>query len=143
MATRKKTTRKKTTRKRKSTGRPVGRPRVKIDVEKAEKMASIGCTDEEIGLLLGCSTDTIGRRKKDDPEFAEKLEKGRAHLRMSLRRKQYSLAMKGNPALLIWLGKNMLGQSERRRYEHSGPGGDPIELGGVRELLAAKLAGKK
>jgi hypothetical protein len=31
---------------------------------------------------------------------------------MRLRRKQIEVAMQGNPALLIFLGKSMLGQSE-------------------------------
>ena len=31
----------------------------------------------------------------------------------SLRRAQFELAMKGNPTMLIWLGKQYLGQNER------------------------------
>ena len=32
-----------------------GRPRIKIDYEAVEKLASIGCTQEEIADFLGCS----------------------------------------------------------------------------------------
>ena len=32
---------------------------------------------------------------------------------MSLRRKQYEVALSGNPSMLIWLGKNVLGQSDQ------------------------------
>ena len=32
---------------------------------------------------------------------------------MSLRRKQYTSAMDGNTTLLIWLGKNWLGQKDQ------------------------------
>lgn len=83
-----------------------GRPRAKLDEDALEDLAKIGCTDEEIGLILHCSADTLTRN------FADRLKKGRAEMRMSLRRTQIKLAQEGNAALAIWLGKQYLGQKE-------------------------------
>ena len=40
-----------------------GRPRIKIDYEAVEKLASIGCTQEEIADFLGCSVRTLLRNQ--------------------------------------------------------------------------------
>jgi hypothetical protein len=88
----------------------MARPRKKIDPEIVEKLAAILCTMEEIGQIVGCSVDTLERR------FADIIEKGRAHGNMSLRRKQYDLAMGGNVTMCIWLGKQRLGQREKIDY---------------------------
>jgi hypothetical protein len=44
--------------------------------------------------------------------FKQNLTKGRLQLNQSLRQAQIRLAMSGNATMLIWLGKNILGQSE-------------------------------
>ena len=36
-------------------------------------------------------------------------------MRGSLRAKQFELAMRGNPTMLVWLGKQELGQSDRQQ----------------------------
>lgn len=103
----------------------MGRPLKKVDGDMVQRLAGIGCINEEIATLVGCSTDTLVRR------FADRLETGRARLKRSLRRKQVELARKGNVAILIWLGKNMLGQKDRQEIEHSGFASlyqDPLEL---------------
>jgi hypothetical protein len=38
--------------------------------------------------------------------------KGREDVKMSLRRAQLQLALNGNPTMLIWLGKQLLGQQD-------------------------------
>lgn len=101
---------------RKKTGRPL----TKIDEELLAGLARIGCTDEEMALLLGCSSDTLTRR------FAERIKKGRAEMKMSLRRQQIKLMESGNATMAIWLGKQNLGQHDR--VEHGGEGGGPIML---------------
>lgn len=82
-----------------------GRPPLEIDASEVRKLASIGCKNEEIADWFGCSVDTITRR------FAEELRKGRANVRISLRRIQLRLAEK-NATMAIWLGKQMLGQRD-------------------------------
>ena len=110
----------------------MGRPPIEIDVKQVTQLAQIGCTDEEIGSVLGCSTDTIGRRKKADPTFADAIEKGRAIRRSSLRRKQTEVAEAGNVTMLIWLGKQELDQTDRHDLRHGGKPGEPVQVQVIR-----------
>lgn len=45
--------------------------------------------------------------------FRENVIKGRAHTKMSLRQWQLASAKSGNVTMLIWLGKNILGQADQ------------------------------
>jgi transposase-like protein len=92
-----------------------GRPRFDFSdkIRLVRNLASIQCTDEEIAAGIGCSQDTLARGRKRDQELDAAIIEGRANGRMSLRRAQYQKAMDGNPAMLIWLGKQVLGQRER------------------------------
>ena len=96
-----------------------GRPRFDFSdkLPLVRKLASIQCTDEEIAAGLGCSQDTLARGRKREPDLYAAILEGRANGRMSLRRAQYRKAMDGNPAMLIWLGKQVLGQRERADLE--------------------------
>lgn len=85
----------------------MGRPRIQIDRKLLEDLASIGCTTPEMARILGVSEDTLERR------FAGIIEKGRANLDMSLRRKQVEVAQTGNVTMLIWLGKQRLDQKDK------------------------------
>jgi hypothetical protein len=94
----------------------MARPRLEIDEDTVEKLASIMCTMEEMSHILGCSVDTLERR------FADIINKGRNSGKMSLRRWQWEACKKGNSALLIWMGKQHLGQKEKLETELSGEG---------------------
>src|SRR4051794_19839949 len=89
-----------------------GRPPIQLNMEMVETLASIQCTDEEIAAALRVSVDTIARRKQN-PEFAEVLAAGKALGRMSLRRLQWQAAKGGSVPMMIWLGKQLLGQRDR------------------------------
>lgn len=84
-----------------------GRPPKNIDEEMVEKLASIGCTVEEIASTLGCCRDTLHRR------FSDTLKRGHNAAKISLRRMQWKSAAMGNVTMQIWLGKNMLSQSNK------------------------------
>ena len=90
------------------TGIEVGRGDNKkiIDPIEVEKLASIGMKDREIAEYLGIDDSTLAYN------FKPFLIKGRHNLKVSLRRAQLSLALSGNATMLIWLGRNLLGQSE-------------------------------
>ena len=90
-----------------------GRPAFVIDFARLKALAQIQCTDVEIAAVLGCSHATFERGKAKDPRIAEFMEEGKAAGRISLRRKQFEIAMKGNPTMLIWCGKQSLGQSDK------------------------------
>jgi hypothetical protein len=83
------------------------RPKVDIDEDQVEEMAAIGCTVAEIAGIVGCSPRTVERRA------AAPVARGRARLNLSLRRRQIEMAMGGNASMLIWLGKQLLGQRDK------------------------------
>tara|TARA_Y100000401_G_scaffold10522_1_gene7192 strand:- start:4768 stop:5079 length:312 start_codon:yes stop_codon:yes gene_type:complete len=78
-----------------------------IDTEQLEKLASYGCTNREIASFFNCSESLI---KKSYSSF---LTKGRDKGKMRLRQMQWKAADRGNVTMLIWLGKQVLGQSEQ------------------------------
>lgn len=90
----------------------MARPRRVIDLNQVRELAGIGCTYEEIARVLGYSKVGILKRKKADAEFREAIEDGIAKCHETLRRTQWNLAMKGNPTMNIWLGKQLLGQKD-------------------------------
>lgn len=85
----------------------MARPLLPIDSEQVEKLAAMHCTNVEIANFFGCHVDTISDR------FSKELDKGRAAGRMKLRQLQWKAAEKGNVAMMIWLGKQMLGQHDK------------------------------
>src|SRR3954451_4956738 len=94
--------------------RKPGRPPLEIDWSLAEKLAQIGCTDEEIASIVGVSYETFMRRKRD-PVTGERLGRARSMCKASLRRIQWKLAEAGNATMCVLLGKQLLGQ--RHRFE--------------------------
>ena len=97
----------------KGKARGVGRPKAVIDLGAVEGAASIGCTTDEIAAVLGVSHSTFCARKAAEPAIAEAVERGQSKGRATLRRLQWQGAQGGNATMLIWLGKQMLGQKDR------------------------------
>ena len=77
-----------------------------------EDLARFSCTDVEIASIMGVSIDTL-QSYDNLASFTECKEKGRERGKGSLRRKQYEIAMGGNVTMLVWLGKQYLGQREK------------------------------
>ena len=114
--------------------------KIKLDSAKVETLASYDCTMEEIASGLGVSTDTLDRRRKEEPGIAEAIVRGRARIRISLRKAQLKSAIKdGNPQMLKWMGTQMLGQSDASKHEHSGPDGGPIQVNDLSNLNNEEL----
>lgn len=84
----------------------------RIDREMVQKLAAIGCTNKEIASVLECNDDYLARA------CADELARGREQGKMRLRQKQMEVAMKGNVPMLIFLGKNMLGQSDKHEVKN-------------------------
>ena len=97
----------------------MARPQIHIDMEELDKLIEFQATAEEIAGWFECSVDTIERRIKEhyDCGFAEYFAQKKGKGKLSLRRKQYQEAMKGNTTLLIWLGKQYLGQTEKQELD--------------------------
>lgn len=91
------------------------KPKKKLELseeQRIEKLASYGLTNKEISEALGYDENTLKRN------FEIFLIKGKANLKERLKRKQIQVAMQGNVTMLIWLGKQYLGQTEK--VEESG-----------------------
>jgi hypothetical protein len=52
------------------------------------------------------------QKRRQQPRFAAAMHRGRTQGRMKVRHAQMRLLDKGNPMIAVWLGKNLLGQSE-------------------------------
>jgi hypothetical protein len=91
------------------------RPLIKIDWADFDKLCGIQCTLSDLASWFDCSEDTIERAVKREKKlgFADYYSQKAGKGKISLRRKQWDLAMKGDKTMLIWLGKQYLGQNER------------------------------
>jgi hypothetical protein len=106
-----------------------GRPRKVIDYKIVDRLCAIQCTGEEIASVLGVDYDTLCAGVKRDFKLPliEYLEQKRLYGKSSLRRAQWKAADSGNPTMLIWLGKQYLGQRDKHDVEHSGTVGVVIQ----------------
>lgn len=94
----------------------MGRPKAAVQLTEVQiqSLAAIGCTDNEIATLAGVSEPTLQRR------FDTALKAGRASLRESLRKAQVQRALNGSDTMLIWLGKQYLGQRDKQEITGDG-----------------------
>jgi len=51
--------------------------KIQLDLKEVERLASIGCTEEQIAQSLGVSRATIQRRKRDSATFDAAFKEGR------------------------------------------------------------------
>ena len=61
-----------------------------------------------------------------DELLVQAIENGRANGRQTLRRLQWQAANEGNSTMLVWLGKQLLGQ--RDKTELTGADGGPMQM---------------
>ena len=87
-------------------GMIVGRNSAVVPPQEVEDLAQIGCSDRDIAEWFGITDSTLRYN------FSDYLTKGRQSLKQTLRRAQIKTALTGNATLLIWLGKNILLQSD-------------------------------
>lgn len=88
-------------------GRVVGRSKTVIPEEEFLKLAELHCSWREISDFYGVPDTTL----RDN--FADLYKKGTTSTKQRLRKAQLDLALnKHDRVMLIWLGKNILGQSE-------------------------------
>ena len=80
---------------------------------RVEELASIGATQQEIASDLGVDLETLRLRKGFLGIYKRGMDKGC----LSLRHKQFNLAKAGDKTMLVWLGKQLLGQSDKREIK--------------------------
>lgn len=92
----------------------MARPIKKLNQDEMEKLCQIQCTQLEIADWFGVSIDTVTARCKDwgYKSFPDFYKRNSADGKVSIRRGQFKAALKGNPTMLIWLGKQYLGQKD-------------------------------
>ena len=86
-----------------------------LDTDKVEQLAGFGCTNREIASFFDCSETTLTRN------YGDFLIKGREKGKIRLRQLQWRAAERGNTTMLIWLGKQVLGQSEKTEHSWENP----------------------
>ena len=91
-----------------------GRPKKLIPNKSPEDVAFIlakyGATQDEIARELDIDTDTL----RNHTELYENWKIGVGQIKVHLRRVQMEKALAGNVPMLIWLGKQMLGQRDKQ-----------------------------
>ena len=68
--------------------------------------------EEQIAALIGLSNSTWFEKKKQFPELSDAIRVGRAKVAVNISNKLYEVALKGNPNLLQFLAKSVVGLKE-------------------------------
>ena len=103
--------------------RPVaGRKGYSLDEGVIMALASCSCSIDEIAERFNVHRQTI----VNNPSYKAAYDKGIASCKMNLRAKQYRRAMDGDVPMLIWLGKQLLGQ--RDKQELTGANGEGVNI---------------
>ncbi len=85
----------------------MGRPKKDIDLAMVKQMARVQCSLREIAAEVGCDEKTL--RNRFSAEIASARDCGKSRLR----RLQFAAANKGSVPMLMFLGKQWLGQAEK------------------------------
>jgi hypothetical protein len=94
----------------------MGRPEIPLDWAKIDRLLSAGCPGTEVASHFNIHPDTLYNRVQEKygvtftAYSAEKKQKGHSLVRV----KQFYKAVdgEGDTSMLIWLGKNLLGQRD-------------------------------
>lgn len=80
------------------------------DLAMVERLGKIGCGHDEIAAVFGC---TIKELLANGEPYIKALERGQRLGKRYLRMYQWKTARHGNVPMLIWLGKQYLGQRDQ------------------------------
>ena len=129
-------------------GRPAWVPTA-AQLNELSKLGAFQATLNEVAAWFDVAPKTIDNRLAEDTAyefegkqltFREIFEHGKLKGKANLRRLQMIQAERGNPTMLIWLGKQLLGQ--RDNIEVTGPNAGPLLTRDVspRQLIEARIA---
>tara|TARA_R110002096_G_scaffold241373_1_gene433335 strand:+ start:92 stop:484 length:393 start_codon:yes stop_codon:yes gene_type:complete len=96
-----------------------GRPKVNIDFDNLDQLLALQCTLEEVAFFFNVSPDTVQRRIRSLKKltFSQYFKLRSAGGQTSIRRQQFAEALNGSVPMLIWLGKQYLGQADKKETE--------------------------
>lgn len=108
----------------------MGRPPKEINWEEFEKLCAFQCTVIEIASWFAVSEDTLQSaiKKHYGQTFSGVFKEKRTAGLISLRRKQFEVALSGNVTMLIWLGKQLLDQTDKVEPKEKDPADEPIKI---------------
>ena len=113
------------------------RPAV-LTLAELEGLGRLQCTNAELGAYFGLTERQIIKRRAADSELDEAIKRGANQGKISIRRKQYEAALAGDRTMLVWLGKNVLGQRDSG-LDINVSGGLSFDSEEIRPLLDQKL----
>ena len=90
-----------------------------LDLKELEKLAAMHCTQEEVAAFFDTTHKTISLKLRQEP-YKGVWERGWGKGNISLRRKQFQAAEAGDKTMLIWLGKQWLGQTDKSQIDERG-----------------------
>lgn len=99
--------------------------KAQIDEKQVEQLAFLGANLEQIGAFFGLKKSCIQNR------FGKIIAKGRAQGDAQLFNWQWKAAKAGNVTMMIWLGKQRLGQCEKIEQKITGKDSIKVTLEGV------------
>jgi len=89
-----------------------GRPKLELNEETIFKLASLNVSVKDIADILQCSKRAL------ENNYLDVINEGRANLKTSILRKQYEVGITDkNVTMLIWMGKQHLGQADKKAVE--------------------------
>lgn len=98
-----------------------GRPKIELDWKLLDSILEFGARCIDCAGILECSEDTIQTKIKESfgMTFSEYRLLKMSKMRTRLLQKQVDVALKGNVAMLIWLGKQVLHQTEKQEISQT------------------------
>ena len=106
-------------------GQTMGRPKIEF-TEREWKLLEAVCQykhpEEDVAAILGCSVTTLVERIKEryGCSFRDFRQQKMAAVKHNLFAAQYKTAIEDkNPTMQIWLGKQMLGQTDKKESHHT------------------------
>ncbi len=100
----------------------MGRPKIEINEKLFDQLIQLPLIKSDFAHAFSCSEDKIEHYVKErfDCTFSALKEQKRQIFKRNILAKQLEVAMRGNIAMLIFLGKNYLGQADKLETKETG-----------------------
>jgi len=108
-----------------------------------ERLATRQASNRELAEVLGIAESSLRALLRRDPNFRADLERARELGKAQLRCRQWDVAMSGDVTMLLWLGRQYLGQSDQSCVEFDEAGGGSRERLGILLEELAKRTGDR
>lgn len=93
------------------------KPRIEIDLQKVERYASLGLTQQQIADALGISVDTLYSRKRENQDFQDAIKRGQAKGVAFVASRLLEKVKERDTASIIFFLKTRGGWTEKQQFE--------------------------